>query len=480
MAAKKKSENQKLQEKLGYEYKNVWAEKNDDEIKKAYYFSDSYKEFLNECKTERKFNKESIKLAESNGYVSIDTIIKENKKLKAGDRVYKNVRNKAVLLAYIGKREITEGLNIVGAHIDSPRLDLKQNPVYEAEEMGYMKTHYYGGIKKYQWVTMPLSIHGVIFLADGKQVDISIGEGENDPVFTVTDLLPHLARKQMAKKASEAIVGEDLNILIGSVPLKDKDIKEKVKLNLLKKLYNDYGIIEEDFISAELEVVPAFKAKDIGFDRSLVGAYGQDDRSSAYPAFMALLDINETPDRTAVCILSDKEEIGSVGNTGAESRMFEDFIAEICYGLTENYSDIILKRCMQNSAMLSADVNAAVDPHFDGVQDKKNASFIGKGVVIQKYTGVRGKAGGSDANAEFISKLRTLFNNNRIIYQAGELGKADEGGGGTIAMYVAKLGAEVIDCGPCILSMHSPYEVSSKIDIYETYRAYNIFYTDFK
>jgi aspartyl aminopeptidase len=340
--------------------------------------------------------------------------------------------------------------------------------------MVLLKTHYYGGIKKYQWVSIPLSLNGVVVKGNGEKIDIVVGEDEADTVFTITDLLPHLAADQMQKKMSEAITGEALNLLFGSIPYNDNKVKEKVKLNILKLLNDKYGILEEDFISAELEVVPAFKARDVGLDRGMVGAYGQDDRVCAYTSLMALLDAGNV-DKTAVCVLTDKEEIGSVGNTGAESVLFENFVAAICACGTDNYSDIKLRNCLVRSKMLSADVNPGVDPNYEGVQDKRNASYMGKGIVLQKYTGVKGKAGGSDANAEYVGSLRKLFNDHGVIWQTGELGKVDQGGGGTIAQYIANLGVEVLDCGAPILSMHAPFEITSKIDVYMNYIAFKAF-----
>lgn len=478
MGEESKTEGQKLFEVLSYNPKNAWEKSSEDRVKKAFYFSEDYKAFLDKAKTEREFTYEVEKEAIQNGFKPIDELLANNIKLSPGMKVYKVIRNKAVLLSVIGKRSITEGVNIIGAHIDAPRIDLKQNPLYEDTGMVLLKTHYYGGIKKYQWVTIPLALHGVLVKSNSEVVNVIIGEEEGDPVFTITDLLPHLAADQMQKKMSEGITGEGLNLLFGSIPYNDEKIKEKIKLNILKLLNDKYGIIEEDFISAELEIVPAFKAKDVGLDRSMVGAYGQDDRVCAYGAFKAILDIDDV-ERTSVCVLTDKEEIGSVGNTGAESTIFEDFIASLCAGSNDNYNDIMLRNCLANSRMLSADVNPGVDPNFDGVQDKRNASYLGKGIVIQKYTGVRGKVGGSDANAEYLGYIRKLFNDNNIIWQTGELGKVDQGGGGTIAQFIANLGAEVIDCGVAILSMHSPFEITSKIDIYINYEANKVFYKAF-
>lgn len=470
-----KTEGQKLQDQLVYNTKNVWEVSTEEEYKKAFEFCEGYKEFLDKAKTEREFASEVEKLVVKKGFISFEDIKKSGKKLTAGMKVYQINRGKSAVLSVIGSKPMNEGVNIIGAHIDAPRIDVKQNPVYEDTGMVLLKTHYYGGIKKYQWVTIPLALHGVVIKSDGTKVEVKIGEAEGDPVFTVTDLLPHLAADQMQKKMSEAITGEGLNLLFGSVPYKDDKVKEKVKLNILKLLNEKYGLIEEDFISAELEIVPAFKAKDVGFDRGMVGAYGQDDRVCSYAAFKAIMDMNRV-ERTAVCILTDKEEIGSVGNTGAESSLLENFIAFLCAWSADNYTDIQLRDCLVKSKMLSADVNAAVDPNYEGVQDKRNASYLGKGLVIQKYTGARGKSGASDAHAEFVGELRKLFNTHGIIWQAAELGKVDQGGGGTIAQYIANLGVDVIDCGVAVLSMHSPFEITSKIDIYVNYKANKVFY----
>ena len=374
----------------------------------------------------------------------------------------------------IGKKPVSEGISILGSHIDAPRLDLKQNPLYEDTELAFFKTHYYGGIKKYQWLTIPLAIHGVVVKGDGTSVEIVIGEDEDDPVFNITDLLPHLAREQMQKKMSEAVTGEGLNVLLGSMPYKDDKVKEKVKLSILSILNKRYGIMEEDFQSAELEIVPAQKARDVGFDKSMVGGYGQDDRVCAYPALRALLD-TEAPERTVVCLLTDKEEIGSMGNTGAKSSLLVDFVANIIALTEDAYSDLKLRSCFSRSKMLSADVNAAVDPNYESVYEKRNATYLGHGIVLQKYTGARGKYDSSDASAEFFGEIRKLFNDNGIMWQTGELGKVDEGGGGTIAQFAANLGIDVLDCGIAVLSMHSPFEITSKIDIYMTYNAYKVF-----
>ncbi len=470
--AKEKSKGQKLMEKLGYNSNNAWEKIPEKEL--IFQFCEEYKFFLDKGKTEREYVREAVSQAEKLGFKNLDRIIADNFKLTAGEKIYRVVKNKAVVFAVIGKNPIEKGTRMLGAHIDSPRLDIKQNPLYENTEMAFLKTHYYGGIKKYQWVTIPLALHGVIVKRDGEIINISIGEDDIDPVFTITDLLPHLAREQMGKKMSEAITGEGLNSLAGSIPYDDKDVKEKVKLNILNLLNEKLGITEEDLLSSELELVPAFKAKDVGFDRSMIGAYGQDDRVCAYASMMAVFNLND-PEYTSICVLSDKEEIGSVGNTGAESRLMEDFLADLCHLTYENSSGIMLRRCLNNSVMLSADVNAAMDPNYEGTHDKLNAAYLGKGLAILKFSGSRGKAGASDAHAELFAKVRKLFNDNDIPWHTTELGAVDKGGGGTISMYIANLGVDVIDCGVPVLSMHSPYEVTSKADVYAAYKGYKAF-----
>lgn len=469
-----KTEGQKLQEKLSYKQQTIWEKASDEEIIKSFDFSEEYKHFLDISKTEREFTANAEKLAVSEGFVSLEELIKSNTKAKPGTRVYYVNRNKSAVFAVVGNKPLEDGVNILGAHIDSPRIDLKQNPLFEDTELAYFKTHYYGGLKKYQWLTIPLAIHGVVIKGDGTPVEIVIGEKDDDPVFNITDLLPHLAREQMQKKMSEAITGEGLNLLLGSIPYKDEKVKEKVKLNILNILNKRYGIVEEDFQSAELEIVPAQRARDVGFDKSMVGGYGQDDRVCAYPALKAVLDIS-IPERTAVCLLTDKEEIGSMGNTGAQSNLLSDFLANLVALTTNNYSDLKVRSCLSKSKMLSADVNAAVDPNYDNVYEKRNATYLGRGIVLQKYTGSRGKYDASDASAEFVGEVRKLFNDNNIAWQTGELGKVDEGGGGTIAQYAANLGIDVLDCGIAVLSMHSPFEITSKVDIYTTYKAYKVF-----
>lgn len=436
-------------------------------------FSEGYKTFMNKAKTEREFIKESVVLAKQNNFINLDEAVS---KLNPGDKVYRVFKEKLMLLAVIGNKPPEEGTKIVGAHVDSPRIDIKQNPLYESTDMVFLKTHYYGGIKKYQWLAIPLALHGIVVKADGTSVEINIGEDENDPVFTITDLLPHLAKDQMDKKVTEAFRGENMNVLLGSEPLSDKENRERFKNNILNLLHEKYGIIEEDFVSSELQAVPAFKARDVGIDRSMVGAYAHDDRICAYPALISILETKD-PEYTAICYLTDKEEIGSVGNTGAESRALEDFIADICALTTDSaYSDRLVRASLNKSKMLSADVNAALDPNYEGTHDKQNAGYLGKGIAIMKYSGSRGKSGASDASAEYLGEIRRLFNDNNIPWHITELGAVDKGGGGTIAMMIANLGVDVIDVGVPLLSMHAPFEVASKADIYSAYRGYHVFF----
>ena len=465
-----KTEGQKLKEKLLMNDKNGWDETPEKDRKQIDYFCEGYIDFLNKGKTERECVKEAKIIAEKNGFKPLEKF----KKLKAGDRIYTINREKNIVLAVIGSEPIESGLNVVGSHIDSPRLDLKPNPLYEDSGFVYFKTHYYGGIKKYQWVTMPLAIHGVVALKDGSKVEINIGEEDDDLTFVITDLLPHMARKQMEKKLSEGIEGEDLNVLLGSIPYGDEKVSDKVKLNIMKILNEKYGIVEKDFISAEIEIVPAFRAKSLGLDKSMIGGYGQDDRVCAYTSLKAICEVVR-PKKTAICILVDKEEIGSVGNTGMEARAFENFVGELLVLNGEDKNPNIMARVLQNSRMLSADVDGAFDPIYASVAEKRNASFFGMGVGLNKYTGARGKSGANDANAEYVAELRKLFDDNRVRFQISELGKVDEGGGGTIAYILANKGMDVIDCGTPVLSMHSPYEVTSKFDIYTACRGYTAF-----
>ena len=446
-----------------------WENISEENKQNIFKFSDEYIYFLNKVKTEREAVCFMKKMLEENILKDINEI----ETINPGDKVYYVNRDKNIYAAVIGEEKLEKGLNILGAHIDSPRLDLKPNPLYEDNGFAYLKTHYYGGIKKYQWTTIPLSIHGVIVKANGEKITVCIGEDDNDPVFTITDLLPHLAMEQMDKKLKDGINGEDLNVLIGSIPADDKDVSEKVKLNILMLLNEKYGIKEKDFVSSELEIVPAFKARTLGFDKSMVAAYGQDDRVCAYTTIRALLDVNK-PKRTAVCILSDKEEIGSYGNTGMESHVFDMFISELLNKSGDNRPNL-LEKVFCNSKMLSADVDAGLDPIYASVSEKNNAAFIGHGIGLNKYTGARGKSGASDANAEYVAEVRNIFEKEGIPYQVTELGKVDVGGGGTIAFILANKGIDVIDCGVPVLSMHAPYEVTSKFDVYCAYKAYNAF-----
>jgi aspartyl aminopeptidase len=458
---------------LSYERKCVYEVISENEKKDMFTLCEEYKDFLNKGKTERECVAQSVKAAENAGFVKL-----ENKSsLSAGDKIYTVNRDKNIMLAVIGTDDITNGFNLVGAHIDSPRLDLKQNPLYESDGLALFKTHYYGGIKKYQWPAMPLALHGVICKKDGSCINVCIGEGENDPVFCVTDLLPHLGKDQMSKKMTDGIEGEALNILVGGMGIGDSDVSEKVKYNILKILNEKYGITETDFLSAEIEAVPAHKASDVGLDRSMIGAYGQDDRVCAFTSLKSIIDI-DTPKKTAMCLLVDKEEIGSTGNTGMLSAFFEMTVAEIIEKMTGACSVTTLNKVIKNCACLSSDVGAAVDPTYENVSEKKNASFAGQGMVLMKYTGSRGKSGASDASAEFVCEIRKILDNNNVIWQTSELGKVDQGGGGTIAQYVANLNIDVIDCGVPVLSMHSPFEVAAKGDIYMAYRSYIAFYKD--
>ncbi len=460
-----------LTEKLCYENKSGFSSVTEKEKKEIFSFCEDYRVFITESKTEREFCESTCRELERSGFVPLE----EKKSLKAGDKIYTVNRGKGVIAAVIGSEDIAKGVNLVGAHIDSPRLDLKPNPLYEDGEMAFFKTHYYGGIKKYQWTAIPLAIHGVAALTDGTQIKISIGEEEGDPVFCVTDLLPHLATEQMMKKMHEAVPGESLNVLLGNICCEDEDVKDGVKLNILKILNEKYDITEEDLLSSEIEVVPAFSARDVGLDRSMIGGYGQDDRVCAYTALKAITDIKK-PEKTAICLLVDKEEVGSMGATGMQSRYFENVLAKICSMCTKNYNDIVLRDTLSNSVCLSADVGAAYDPNYASVYEKKNSPILGGGILLTKYTGSRGKGGASDASAELVAKIRRIFNDNGVKWQIGELGKVDGGGGGTIAQFVANLDMDVIDAGVALLSMHAPFEIASKFDIFMTYKAYREFY----
>lgn len=454
------------------EKKSIWEKYSKKDMEKLEKICGKYRRFLSDCKTERECTAEIVRQAKDAGYRDLKDVIESGDKLQAGDKVYSVCMNKAVAMFCIGKKPLEKGMNILGAHIDSPRLDIKQNPLYEDSDMVYLDTHYYGGIKKYQWVTLPLAIHGVVVKKDGTTVNICIGEKKDDPVFCVSDLLIHLAGEQMDKKAAKVVEGENLDILIGSMPLQDEE-KDAVKKNILKILKKEYDIKEDDFISAELEVVPAGEARELGFDRSMIMSYGQDDRVCAYTSLDAMLEVTN-PDKTSCCLLVDKEEIGSVGATGMQSRFFENAVAEIM-NCMEGYNELKLRRCLRDSRMLSSDVNAGFDPLYASSFEKKNASYCGHGVVFSKFTGSRGKSGSNDANAEYLAVLRRIMDDNEVYYQTAELGKVDVGGGGTIAYILSLYGMEVIDCGVAVLSMHAPWEVTSKADVYEAQKCYVAF-----
>ena len=466
------SEGKELQKKLFNQKENGWQIASQEEKDNIFAYCNGYMDFLNRSKTEREIVESAEQIAIDNGFKCIC----EYDELKPGDKVYYINKDKSMYLAVIGSDRLEEGLNIIGAHADSPRLDLKPNPLYEDTGFAYLKTHYYGGIKKYQWTTIPLAMHGVIAKTNGEKIKINIGEDDNDPIFTITDLLPHLAQDQMEKKLKEGIAGEDLNLLVGSIPYEDEEVSEKIKLNILNLLNMKYGITEVDFLSSEIELVPAFKARTAGLDYSLVAAYGQDDKICVYTSLTAMMTL-ENIKTTAVCIISDKEEIGSMGNTGMESHVFDNFIAKLL-NLTHENRPNLLEEVFCNSKMLSADVDAGYDPIYASVSEKNNASFLGHGVGINKYTGARGKSGASDANAEYVAKVRKIFEENDVRYQIAELGKVDIGGGGTIAYILANKGIEVIDCGVPVLSMHAPYEVTSKYDVYSAYKCYKAFWNN--
>ncbi len=465
MSKEEKSQGKKLKDILMSRKKHALYKMTDEEVKKCDEFCEGYKSFLNSVKTEREAVEFTVKLLEENGYKPYEP----GMGLKAGDKVYVNNRGKAVMMAVIGTDDIKNGVDICAAHIDSPRIDLKQCPVYEDNEIAYFKTHYYGGIKKYQWTVIPLALHGVIIKADGTKISVKIGEDEGDPVFCINDLLPHLAAEQMKRPLAQGIKGEELNIVIGSRPFREDDLSEAVKLNILKLLNEKYDITEDDFLSAELEAVPAFKAQDVGFDRSLVGSYGHDDRVCAYTALMAAVEC-KTPRRTAVTVLTDKEETGSDGNTGLQSAYLKYFIADLAEEFGTNG-----RRVLSASECMSADVNSAFDPTFPDVLEKRNCAYINYGVCVTKFTGARGKSGTSDASAEFVGKVRSLLDKNNVIWQTGELGKVDVGGGGTVAAYIANLNVDTIDVGVPVLSMHAPFETVSKLDVYMTYKAFEAF-----
>ena len=462
---KEKSAAKLLQEKICTTRKNGGLRLSADEIKTCFDYCEDYKSFLDDAKTEREAVVKTVTMAEKCGFVEF----KYGMSLKAGDKIYYNNRGKAVILAIIGSEPIENGVHLAAAHIDSPRLDLKQNPLYEDNETAFFKTHYYGGIKKYQWTAIPLALHGVVVKKDGTKVSVNIGEDESDPVFCITDLLPHLAADQMKRTPGELIKGEELNILVGSLPFKDDEVSDKVKLNIMSILNEKYGMIEADFLSAELEVVPAFKAKDVGLDRSMIGAYGHDDRVCSYPALRALLDCADDT-HTLMCVLADKEETGSIGVTGMQSQIFTDLMEEIALALGANPRVV-----RGNSSCLSADVTAGFDPNFAEVYEKRNSAILGCGVAMSKYTGSRGKSGTSDANAEFVGKIRNMLDANGVVWQSAELGKVDEGGGGTVAAYIANRNIDTLDIGVPVISMHAPIEVVSKVDVYAAYEAFLAF-----
>lgn len=463
------------------ENKNAWEKYPEGKRENVMEFGEEYRKFISDCKTERECVKEFEERAKAAGFQNLKELVGKEAPLKAGDKVYYNQMGKSIALFVIGKQPLEQGLRILGAHVDSPRLDIKQVPLYEDTEMALLDTHYYGGVKKYQWVTLPLALHGVFAKKDGSVVSFEIGEKPEDPVFGITDLLVHLSADQMEKKASKVIEGEKMDILIGSIPEEiageDKEkAKELVKANMLRILEKMYGVEEEDFLSAEIEAVPAGAARDYGFDRSMIMGYGHDDRVCAYPSFQAILN-TEDPEKTCVCLLVDKEEIGSVGATGMHSRFFEDALAEIL-NLQGEYSGIKVRRAMRNSRMLSSDVSAAFDPNYPETMEKRNAAYFGKGLVFNKYTGSRGKSGSNDANAEYMAALRHILDKNNVTFQTAELGKVDQGGGGTIAYILANYGMEVIDCGVAVLSMHAPWEIISKVDLYEALLGYEAFFRE--
>ena len=449
---------------------NAWKKYADK--KDVFTFCEDYKQFISACKTERECVTEMVQQAEKAGYRNIDEIMEQGTALKAGDKVYANNMGKGLALYLIGEEPIEKGMRILGAHIDSPRLDLKQNPLYEDQELALLDTHYYGGVKKYQWVTLPMALHGTVAKKDGEVVPVGIGEDPADPVLGISDLLIHLSQKQLQKTAAEVIEGENLNVLVGSIPLEGEE-EEPVKAQILTILKEKYGMEEDDFLSAEFEVVPAGAARDFGLDRSMIMGYGQDDRVCSYPSFAAILE-QENVTYTSVCLLVDKEEIGSVGATGMQSRFFENTTAEVMNACGQ-YSELALRRALKNSMMLSSDVSAAFDPNFPEVMEKKNSAYLGHGLTFNKYTGSRGKSGSNDANAEYIARLRKVMDEGQVAFQTAELGKVDQGGGGTIAYILANYNMEVIDCGVAVLNMHAPWEITSKVDIYEAYRGYCAF-----
>ena len=451
---------------------NAWKKYDEAGLKEVFEYCEGYKKYISDCKTERECVSESIRIAETYGYRNLEDVIKNKETLKSGDKVYANNMGKGIALFLIGEEPMAAGCNILGAHVDSPRLDIKQNPLYEDKEFAMLDTHYYGGIKKYQWVTLPLALHGVVVKKDKTVIELNIGEDDNDPIVGISDLLVHLSADQMSKKASNVIEGEDLNVTIGSMPLAGEE-KDAVKANILKLLKEKYDFEEDDFVSAEIEVVPAGKARDYGLDRSMVAGYGHDDRICAYTSMMAQLE-TESVKRTAVTLLVDKEEVGSIGATGQHSRFFENTVAEVMDRLGE-YSELNVRRALKNSKMLSSDVSAAFDPNYAAVNEEKNSAFMGHGLVFNKYTGSRGKGGCNDANAEYMAELRNIMDSENVTFQTAELGKVDQGGGGTIAYILAQYNMEVIDSGIALHNMHAPWEIASKIDIWEATKGYKAF-----
>ncbi|NCB93178.1 MAG: aminopeptidase [Clostridia bacterium] len=456
------------------ETKSAWLKYDEAGKKEVFAFNEGYKEFLSKCKTERECVTEAVKQAKEQGYRDLTEVVDAGEKLQAGDKIYADCMGKALALFVVGKEPLEKGMNILGAHIDSPRLDLKQNPLYEDSGLAMLDTHYYGGVKKYQWVALPLAMHGVVAKKDGSIITISIGEDDSDPVVGVSDLLIHLSADQLEKKGKEVVEGEDLNLSIGNIP--SEEAEEPVKKAILQIIKEKYDFEEEDFLSAEIEIVPAGRARDYGLDRSMIMGYGHDDRVCAYPSMKAIFDLNgsEAPEKTAVCLLVDKEEIGSVGATGMQSRFFENAVAELMNAMGE-YTELGVRRALQHSKMLSSDVSAAFDPNYPSVMEKKNAAFLGNGLCFNKFTGSRGKSGSNDANAEYLAELRKVLDDKNVSWQTCELGKVDQGGGGTIAFIMANYGMEVVDSGVAVHNMHAPWEIVSKVDVYEAYMGYLTF-----
>ena len=463
---------------LTYATKNGYEKISPAELKHCEEVNQAYLQYITKAKTEREASDEAVLLLEAAGFKNMRDFEKAGTRLNPGDKVYRSSEGKTLMAIVVGKRPLADGMHIVGGHTDAPRIDLKQNPLYENSELALFDTHYYGGIKKYQWVTIPLALHGVFVKPDGKKVKIAIGEDPSDPVLCITDLLPHLAADQYKKTIGEAITGEGLDVLAGTIPTSDKDKKEKVKHNILSILHKKYGVTEADFLSAELELVPAAAPREAGLDRSMILGYGHDDRVCAWTGLRAILDLKGTPEYTSCVLLCDKEEIGSVGATGMASNLFENASAELLNLTTDSYSELTLKRALHNSWMLSADVNALFDPMFPSVSDKRNTPHINHGVCVTKFTGSRGKSGSSDASAEFMAHIRRIFDKNGVVWQTGELGKVDQGGGGTIAQFMARYGMQVVDCGVGLFSMHAPMELAGKLDIYMAYKGYLAFLKD--